>query len=141
MEGVMMKRLLKGLWAASLAAVLTAFSTPAEAAAIACKVPFSFTVNGKALPPGTYRVSITQNVVLVQDFRNGAMVLTMGLESQKDTQPKLVFYNYGDEYILGEAWVGEGEGRQLLPKEPLERRLAEAARSGEVVSRITIPAL
>ena len=37
-----------------LVAVLAGFSAPAQAADVRAQVPFSFTVNGKALPPGTY---------------------------------------------------------------------------------------
>src|SRR5437870_2447205 len=53
----MTKQLLKGFWAASLVAVLAVLCVSAEAAEIRCNVPFSFTVNGKTLPAGTYRAS------------------------------------------------------------------------------------
>lgn len=53
----MTHQILKGLGATSLVAVLAVLSVPAEAATIRCKIPFSFIVNEKTLPAGTYTVS------------------------------------------------------------------------------------
>ncbi len=138
----MRKRLLKGIWAASLVAVLAVFSMPVEAAEIAVKIPFSFTVNGAVLPPGTYTISNGQSALFVRGFGHGAVVLTNRLESLKDTDAKLVFDKYGDQYALRQAWMGGGNGREL-PRPRLERELADAARSGEVtrVEKVVIPAL
>jgi hypothetical protein len=138
----MRKRLLKGLWAASLVAVLAVFSMPVEAAEITFKVPFSFTVNGAVLPPGTYTVSTARSALFVQTFGHSAVVLTNSLESLNSTEAKLVFDKYGDQYALRQAWTGGGSGREL-PRPRLEREMADAARSGEAttVERVVIPAL
>jgi len=92
----MTKQLLKGLWAVSLVAALAAVSAPVEAAEITCKIPFSFTVSGKTLPPGPYRVSNNQGVLFIRGFGRGVFVQTLGLESLKDRDAKLVFHKYGD---------------------------------------------
>jgi hypothetical protein len=141
-EGVMRKRLLKGLWAASLVAVLAVISMPVGAAEIHFKVPFSFTVNGAVLPPGTYTISNAQSALWVRGFSNSAVVMTNRLESLNDTGAKLVFDKYGDQYTLRQAWTGGGNGREL-PRPRLARELADAARSGEVakMERVVIPAL
>ncbi|HWW95193.1 MAG TPA: hypothetical protein VN375_17630 [Vicinamibacteria bacterium] len=138
----MRKRLLKGLWAASLVAVLAVISMPVGAAEIHFKVPFSFTVNGAVLPPGTYTISNAQSALWVRGFSNSAVVMTNRLESLNDTGAKLVFDKYGDQYTLRQAWTGGGNGREL-PRPRLARELADAARSGEVakMERVVIPAL
>jgi hypothetical protein len=141
-EGVMRKSILKGVWAASLVAVLAVISMPVGAAEIRFKVPFSFTVNGAVLPPGTYTVSNAQSALWVRGFSDSAVVMTNRLESLNDTGAKLVFDKYGDEYTLRQAWTGGGNGREL-PRPRLARELADAARSGEVakMERVVIPAL
>ncbi len=141
----MTKQILKGFGAASLVAVLAVPSVPAEAATIRCKIPFSFTVNEKTLPAGTYTVSteFAQHVLVVQGFRDAAVVSSIGLESQTDTQAKLVFRKYGDRYILWQAWMGRGSGRQL-PAARRERTIARAAQSGRVAGdfqRVVVPVL
>src|ERR1700740_2977266 len=94
-EGVMRKSILKSVWAASLVAVLAVISMPVGAAEIRFKVPFSFTVNGAVLPPGTYTVSNAQSALWVRGFSDSAVVMTNRLESLKDTGAKLVFDKYG----------------------------------------------
>jgi len=141
----MTKQLLKGFWAASLVAVLAVLSVPAHAAEIRAKIPFSFTVNGKTLPAGTYSVSseAAQGVLLVRGFGHGAVVLTNAIESGKDTTAKLVFHRYGDQYILRQAWMGAGRGREL-PESRLERTLAGAAQDRKVADafeKVVIPLL
>jgi len=141
----MTKQLLKGFWAASLVAVLAVLSVPAHAAEIRAKIPFSFTVNGKTLPAGTYSVSTeaVQGGLLVRGFRDGAVVLTNSIESGKDTTPKLVFHRYGDQYILRQAWMGTGRGREL-PESRVERTLARAAQDRKVADafeKVVIPLL
>jgi hypothetical protein len=141
-EGVMRKSVLKAVWAASLVAVVAVFSMSVEAAEIRFKVPFSFTVNGAVLPPGTYTISNAQSALWVRGYSDSAVVMTNRLESLKDTDAKLVFDKYGDQYALRQAWTGGGNGREL-PRPRLEREVADAARSGAVttVERVVIPAL
>ncbi len=141
----MTKQLLKGFWAASLVAVLAVVAVPAQAAEIRCQIPFSFTVNGKTLPAGTYSVSseVAQGALFVRGFSHAAVVLSNSIASTKDTAAKLVFHKYGDQYILRQAWMGGGSGREL-PESRLERTLARAAQDRKVASsfeRVVIPVL
>lgn len=129
-------QLLKGLWAAGLIVAFAAGSVPAEAAEMSCNVPFGFVVNGKALPAGTYHLSMQQSVLLVRSFgTGGAVVLTDALQSRQETGAKLVFHKYGDRYILREAWTGGRSGR-AVPESAQERELKVRAAS---VERVTIP--
>ena len=141
----MTKQLLKGFWAAGLVAGLAVLSVSAEAAEIRCDVPFSFTVNGKTLPAGSYRVSIepTQGTLFVRGYAQAAFALSNRVQSPNDTSAKLVFHKYGDQYILKEAWMGGVSGREL-PTSRLERALARAAQDRKVATsfeRVVIPVL
>lgn len=131
----MKKQILRGVCAASLVGALAVLSVPAEAAEISAKIPFSFDVNGKTLPPGTYRVSTqaAQGALLVRGFNDGVFVLATSMESSRDSDAKLVFHKYGDRYILRQAWLGSGRGRQL-PQSRLERELAKMERGGKLAS-------
>lgn len=141
----MTKQLLKAFWAAGLVAVLGVLSVSAEAAEIRCNVPFSFTVNGKTLPPGTYHVSVeaAQGTLFVRGSAQAALSLTGQIQSSKDTDAKLVFHKYGDQYILKQAWMGGGGGREL-PESRLERTLARAAQDRKLATRferVVVPVL
>lgn len=131
----MKKQILRGVWAASLVGALAVLSVPAEAAEISAKIPFTFTVNGKTLPPGTYQVSteVVRGALFVRGFSDGAFVLATSMESNRDNDAKLIFHKYGDRYILRQAWLGNGSGRQL-PESRLERELAKMERGGKLAS-------
>jgi hypothetical protein len=111
---------------------------PARADTIRCQVPFSFTVHGKTLPPGEYTFSDDSSVLLVRGFTGGAVNLTNRLDSSMEEQAKVVFEKDGDDYILKEAWMGDGTGHELLlPKTNGEHR--RSAQNGDV-EQVTIAA-
>jgi hypothetical protein len=124
----MRTQILKGAGLAVVLGMLT-LSAPAPVAAadIRANVPFSFTVNKKVLPPGTYNVSNNNSALLIRGSSTGAVTLGNRAESSTATSPKLVFHRYGDEYILREVWMGSS-GYQL-PQTSRERELA-SGRSG-----------
>jgi hypothetical protein len=131
-----MTKLLKGLYAVGVAAVLTASATSAQAADLTCRIPFGFTVNNLALPAGVYDVSISGGIVGVRGMKGGAFALTSPTESADNTAYKLVFEKLGDAYVLREAWTG-ASGRVLKGSRREPRR-------GEVASnleRVEVPLL
>ncbi len=126
--------ILSGLAAAIPVAVLALIPVPARADAIECQIPFSFVVRGKTLPPGRYTFSDESQALLVRGYSDGAVSLTNRLESPTENEAKAVFDKDGDEYILREAWMGGGVGRELLrPRAAAERRAR--------VELVTVPAL
>ena len=126
--------ILSGLAAAIPVAVLALIPVPARADAIECQIPFSFVVRGKTLPPGRYTFSDESQALLVRGYSDGAVSLTNRLESPTENEAKAVFDKDGDEYILREAWMGGGVGRELLrPRAGAERRAR--------VELVTVPAL
>ncbi len=138
----MRKRLLRGLWVAGLLVGLGVFAMPTEGAQSTFKIPFDFTVNGAALPRGTYTAYTAHSALFVQGLQHGAVVITIRLESKTDMESKLVFDKHGEQYVLRQAWMGGGNGREL-PKPRLDRELAEAGGgrpAAASVERVVIPA-
>src|SRR5262249_8841267 len=125
-EGVMGNQTPKGLWVAAIAA-LALVASSAHAADISCNVPFSFSVGKATLPAGHYAVSTTGTGALIfRGVQTGPISLTNRLESRKQTDAKMVFYRYGDRYVLREVWTGGGAGRELLqPRQESEPKAAK----------------
>ena len=69
--------------------------------------------------------------------------MTNRVDSSTETDAKLVFNKYGDQYVLREAWMGDGSAREL-PESSFERGLKEKARNDEAApgsEQVSIPAL
>ena len=120
----MKTQILKG---AALAVVLGALTlsapAPVAAADIRANVPFSFTVDKKVLPAGTYNVtSSNAHTLLISSFGAGAVTMGQRAESRSGS-PRLVFHRYGNDYILREVWMGGASGYQLR-ETARERELA-----------------
>jgi len=121
----MKTQILKG---AALAVVLGALTlsapAPVAAADIRANVPFSFTVDKKVLPAGTYNVtSSNAHTLLISSFGAGAVTMGQRTESSTSGSARLVFHRYGTEYILREVWMGGASGYQLR-ETARERELA-----------------
>jgi hypothetical protein len=116
--------LLKGLGAASVIGVLATFTVSAEATDLRAKVPFSFNVAQKTLPPGTYTVQSMggASTLLLRGSGTGAISLTNAMQNANNDGAKLVFHRYGERYFLREVWSGS-TGRQL-PEPKIEKELA-----------------
>jgi hypothetical protein len=130
----MRTQILKGAGLAVVLGTLT-LSAPAPVAAadIKANVPFSFTVDKRVLPPGTYGVSNSNTTLLIRGYGSGAFTIGQRTESAKSTSPKLVFHRYGDEYILREVWMGSGSGH-LLAQTKRERELSGGRRGAATAS-------
>ncbi len=133
--------LLKGLGAASVIGVLAAMTVPAEATDVRAKIPFSFTVSQKSLPPGTYTVSSNgASALMIRGSGTGAVSLSHAIQNNNQEGAKLVFHRYGDQYVLREVWSGT-QGRKL-PEPKLEKELI--ARNGVAsmqIVEVAIPTL
>jgi hypothetical protein len=121
----MTKRIFKSLSAASLVALFMAVASPSQAGQLSVDVPFTFTVNGATLPPGTYTVDTTGPLssVLVRGNTESAFATSNKLDTNGSYDSKLVFHKYGDTYILRQIWMA-GTAREL-PRPRLERELME----------------
>src|SRR5262245_16689975 len=124
----MTKRLLSLVAVAAVLAAFTSLSVTTSAAEMNCRVPFSFIVNGKTLPPGPYSIATNDAVLMVKGLRTGAVVLTNGAGSRAVTgRAYLVFLKTGDRYDLFQIWTGDGAGREVMvPRKHLEDRARAA---------------
>ena len=120
-----------------MVAVLAGFATTAQAADVRAEVPFSFTVSGKTLPPGTYTLNSqgSGGLFVRSEGGKGAVALTIALSNSRERGVKLVFHKYGEEYVLRQIWSGYGTGREI-PVGRHERQLMQAARQGKAVASV-----
>src|SRR5262245_41202578 len=142
---MMRRRSVSRLLAAGLALGLAAASASAAAAEMRSQIPFSFKVNGATLPAGTYIVSNELNVIVVRGvgLSHGAVAVTNPLASRDGSEALLVFHKYGDVYILRQAWLGGGSGREIPPSR-LERELKASSGPNAAAlqaERVVVPAL
>ncbi len=132
----MTKRVLSVVAVAAILALFTPLSVTTSAAEMNCRVPFSFIVSGKTLPPGHYSLTTRDAVLYVSGIRAGAIVLTNNAQSRTERGIKAVFLKVGDRYELIEVWTGDGAGREVsLSRKHVEDR-ARAANTP--VERIVI---
>jgi hypothetical protein len=113
-------------------ALLTTLLTFAAAAGqnvrgvLKARIPFSFVVAGRTLPPGRYVLStLGGQTVRVANFHNqSAFVMTSRVDAGSLARSgTLVFHRYQDMYFLAQVWcVGSSEGRQVF-KSPVEEDL------------------
>ena len=137
----MTKQLSRLLWPALAVATMAMSSVSAEAGDIRCRVPFDFTVKGKALAAGNYQISEVRGVLTLRGEQDGAIVLTTRVGSSEDHRLRVVFEKYGESYVLRQAWTGSG-GSQVAPSRH-ERELAQKARNGQIAAaeQVEIPVL
>jgi hypothetical protein len=133
----MTKRILSIVAVAAALALFTPLSVTTSASEMNFRIPFSFIVNGKTLPPGHYSFATRDAVLVVRGLRGGSIVLTNNAGKVSETGTvKAVFLKTGDRYDLSEIWAGDGNGRAIaLSRKHLEDR-ARAANT--TVERIVI---
>ena len=104
-------------------------------------IPFAFVAGNVTLPAGEYRVQkLDRNsgVLLINSEKPSAavMVVTHAAQAKElQTESKLMFNRYDNQYFLSQVWTaGSIRGRQL-PKSPREKEVARSARletNGEI---------
>ena len=105
---------------------LVAQTTPSQRL-MKVNVPFSFSVEGHAMPAGEYFVlTVTpERSIRIASIggRHSAIVNTLpNYTKEPSTNSRLVFHKYGDEYFLYQIWtVGQNVARNpLSSKEAME---------------------
>jgi len=119
----------------ALAAVLAPMHLAAQST-LTVSVPFNFTMGSRALPAADYRVTISGKAVHLDTEAGDAHMVAIGIAVGRDdkyVQPKLVFKQYGDRYVLSQVWNGGDHGNEF-PKSAIERELnAKNERSTPVI--------
>jgi hypothetical protein len=93
------------------------------------KAPFSFTVEQKKMPAGSYQILVEHGWLQIRsdDNKTAAVVLTLPVAGKSpESVGQVVFNHYGNQYFLSEVWLpGMGAGRQTLEsreEKELEKR-------------------
>ncbi|HVP56053.1 MAG TPA: hypothetical protein VMU45_13775 [Candidatus Eisenbacteria bacterium] len=92
-------------------------------------VPFSFVVNGYALPAGNYYVEgLWWNAVAFHHGKGQANLVVMAQYSPRtqETQTKLIFQRYGDHYILATAELPNTNYGRAFQTGKVEGKVAQA---------------
>jgi hypothetical protein len=126
-----------------LSLMVTLAGTPAGAQSsshfVRISVPFEFTIKDKTLPPGEYIVkrsaSASPETLLISslDGGSGVYVITRNAQAgERQSESKLVFRRYGDQYFLSQVWTaGDSAGREL-PESGRERAVARELAKNKV---------
>jgi hypothetical protein len=128
--------------AAFVIGVAAAGAVSAQGVMLRGNIPFSFVVNGTALPAGEYTVLPAKaGAILIKGFdcRAGAVSLVQptSAPSGRKAAARLVFNRYGDQYFLSQVWTSGNQGSQL-PVTRSERKLLAHSHSP---SRAVVAAL
>jgi hypothetical protein len=134
----MTKRFASVLSAVTLAAVLSPLAVSLGAAEITCQIPFSFAVNGAALPAGHYTVTTQNSTLVFRGLTGAAIVLGQPAQSTSSSTPKLVFDKQGSEYTLREVWLDGRSGQTFAKSRTTEDR--KYAANHAIVEQVVIAA-
>lgn len=125
--------------ALTLVVALSPISIAASPGETNCRIPFGFTINGWAMPAGSYTVSTQGSALVFRGTQASAVVLTIPRASAKHEDPQLVFDKYGDSYTLREVWMGGTVGH-AFPRARGDRNRRDVA-VNEPVERVVVPLL
>lgn len=82
------------------------------------QIPFSFIVNDRSLPAGTYDFTFSRKLfdplMMVDSGGKRERLVVSHTEDTREVT-KLVFHKYGDEHFLAEAYHAAGGGKILAP--------------------------
>jgi len=124
----------------AILAVVMAFTASAYAQGLTAKrssfvVPFEFKVGEKVLAPGEYTVSAESEVIKIMS-RDGkqhiAQLPKRKIGNGRETQSKLTFKRYGDDYYLAQVWLPDGIGREIKRSRSTATDVAQNATTVEV---------
>lgn len=115
-----------------LAIIFTSLAQAQSDKLIEASVPFNFVIKNRALPAGKYVFSLVQigggDAVKIQS-EDGCITAFVAVRSvaasASNTEPKLVFNRYADQYFLSQVCGLEESAKQQLARTRDEQRLAE----------------
>ncbi len=138
---------LKRLIMLTVLGMLTTISAHAQSGRVfTVTIPFNFYVGGKTLTAGQYLVgrstqSSAEGLVLrgAKDG-TGVFVLTRGIQTADiQSQSKLVFRRYEDQYFLAEVWTSGASSGRELPGSRKERLIKqEIAKHGANPQKVSV---
>ena len=97
-------------------------------------IPFAFVAGNARLPAGEYRVQkLNRNSAVLlmhcSDSSASALVITQAAQANElQSESKLIFNRYGNNYFLSKIWSSESATGSQLPKSPREKELTKVVR-------------
>lgn len=93
-------------------------------------IPFEFAIRDKTLPPGEYTIKrsfsggVETLLIRGVDDGSGVYFLTSNVQAKtRQSESKLTFHRYGDQYFLAQVWTAEDSAGREVPKCGSERAL------------------
>lgn len=119
------------------AILMTAGNASAQSAVLKVDVPFSFTVNGAALPAGNYSFgfdSMVPDLLIVRDGANSVKARSVGERGSIGAgEPRtLIFHRYGGQYFLSVIRFNSGSNGVFVPETKLEREARKVGHEEEL---------
>lgn len=116
-------------WIAGLLAACFCMGIEAQVLDARANVPFDFWLGHKLMPAGEYSISHSSAGLLAIKREDGdratAVILTnRALRSAAQTDGKLQFTRYGEDYFLWRIWGPGQQDGYSIPKTSRERELA-----------------
>lgn len=137
----MKARILTLITTVAMALALSAVSVSAQTAlkVQTFKVPFEFKVGSKVLPAGDYKVYVEDQTVRLQKNDGNGNVIAITRRKigtgRAETEVKLTFRRYGDQYYLSQVWAVDGIGRELSRPRRQNTDVAQSFSIVEVLAR------
>jgi hypothetical protein len=131
----MTKRSLTLLAISGLVLVLAA-PLPAQTIRLTASIPFEFVTGTRTLPAGNYMVDTAAAYGLVrvrnESTSDACVALSVPLVApsvRANSEVKLVFHHYGNQYFLSQIWDGQMAAGREIPMGKAERSASESAMS------------
>ena len=119
--------------------VVSTASAQARPGNVLARVPFSFHVGDRQLPPGSYVVAPAADGLVhifnTKDSQSQLFTSANRMQSPASQTPKLVFHRYGDAYFLSEVWNANGTIGRELPTSRAEKEFASGKATGSRLNR------
>lgn len=130
-----------------VSSILGAGMASAQTHGVKATMPFDFTVGGKLLPPGTYKIlAVTNDTDDVIEIQNQDKTVSILSQSSPDSSVspnggKLVFDKVGDQYFLREVLGGAFALNVDLPSSKSEKyaRTREATVNNQTHASVALP--
>ena len=122
-----------------LGVIFASMAATAQTVNMKANIPFSFVVNGPALPSGEYKIEglgVTGSAISIRnlDGKGNGLVLAQPCEAgATSTRSKLVFHRYGNRYFLAKIWLAGSKSGREIPTSRNEVELAKATAPENVV--------
>lgn len=135
MEVIMKKQILSIVATLTLIIPMSIVGFAGLKTGVRASIPFDFMVGGKEFKAGKY--SVSRGIATTLSLRNAdngvvANFITNDVSDKSESQARLVFRRYGNQYFLAQIYDGQsGQGAELL-KSKSER---EAAKKGDTITQ------